>query len=86
MFWGGKVELTEKSTISPHNHEMWEIVVCLSDTGRHIVGSKSYGFKIGRTFLLPSGVSHQARGASDAPGIILYLCFDMRTDLRNLPS
>lgn len=86
MFWGDKVEITEKNTMKPHNHEMWELVVCLSDTGRHIVGSKTYGFKTGRTFLLPSGVPHQAIGEVSAPGIMLYLCFDMRTDLQNLPS
>ena len=86
MFWGDKVEITEKNTMKPHEHEMWELVVCLSDTGRHIVGSKTYGFKIGRTFLLPSGIPHQAIGEASAPGVILYLCFDMRTDLQNLPS
>jgi AraC family transcriptional activator of mar-sox-rob regulon len=66
-----------------HSHEMDELVVCLSDTGRHRIGEEAVEFKRGRTLYLPAGLVHGVLATPEAPGEILFLCFT-HAELTNL--
>lgn len=80
MFWGNKTKITESNIMPPHHHRMSEIVVCISDTGKHDIDGRMYNFQKGRTFFLPGFVPHQAVGTKEDPAEISFVCFDLYTD------
>lgn len=84
MFWGNITKITESNMINPHYHRMVEIVVCLSNTGKHDIDGRMYNFKRGRTFFLPGSVPHQAIGNLGKPAEIAFVCFDLHTDTEHL--
>jgi AraC family transcriptional activator of mar-sox-rob regulon len=85
MLWGNTVHIIGSNMIMPHRHEMHEMVVCLSGTGRHEIDGRTYEFRRGRTFFLPGMVPHQAIGTDSEPAEIAFVCFDPRIDAEQLP-
>lgn len=83
MFWGNRVKITESNMIRTHHHRMTEMVVCLSDTGKHDIGGRTYSFKKGRTFFLPESVPHLAKGSKKEPAEISFICFELHTDIEH---
>ncbi len=91
MLWGAKVKITEENMMDPHAHNMHEFVICLNNTGKHLVDNRLYDFQAGQTVFLPKGISHQAIGSEKEPAEIAFICFDQQSlikyttpDLQNL--
>lgn len=59
-----------------HAHTPHELIVCLSDGGELYLEDKVYPFTVGRTFLLPAGVSHSVTGEKNTHAKIQFICFD----------
>jgi len=72
MFWGNTVKITESNMIPPHQHKMYELVVCISATGEHTIAGRHYKFFPGRTFFLPESVPHQVIGTIENPAVISF--------------
>lgn len=59
-----------------HAHPPHELIVCLDDNGALQSEGDRFLFSAGRTFLLPSGLSHAVIGRKDGPANTQFICFD----------
>jgi AraC-like DNA-binding protein len=84
MFWGDIVKITNSNIIETHKHNMYELVICLSDNGQHIIDGRHYNFKKGRIFFLPELISHRVTVKKDEITKIAFICFDLHTDIEQL--
>lgn len=84
MFWGDIVKIEDSNIIETHKHKMYELVICLSDKGQHIIDGRCYNFKRGRIFFLPELISHRVIVKKDDVTEIAYICFDLHTDIEQL--
>ncbi len=82
MLWGFQVNITEENVMDPHAHDIHELVVCISRTGRHLVGNETFDFQPGLTIFLPSGIMHQAIGSQLEPAEIAFVSFDQQSLIR----
>lgn len=83
MFWGNKVTITESNIMPPHRHRMSEIVVSMSNSGKHEIDGRILNLKQGQTLFLPDSIPHQAIGSKDNPAKIAFICFDLHTDIEH---
>lgn len=59
-----------------HEHLPHELIVCDSNTGQLEVNGKCIDYQIGRTFLIPSGVSHRIVASPKNIAQTQFICFD----------
>lgn len=62
-----------------HQHPPHELVVCLGEEGELSLDNTTFNYGVGRTFLLPSGVSHSVFGSCKRPAKTQFICFDTPT-------
>ena len=69
----------------PHQHEVHELVVCLTDNALFCTEQQQFDFRKGRAFLVQAGVSHyfdwdgEQGGEGVKPAEAILVCFDDRT-------
>ncbi len=59
-----------------HEHPPHELIVCGSDTGQLEINGKISDYRVGRTFLIPSGISHRIIGSPEDAARTQFICFD----------
>lgn len=59
-----------------HEHPPHELIVCGSDKGQLDVNGKLIDYQVGRTFLIPSGVSHRIIASPEEVARTQFICFD----------
>lgn len=81
MLWGHYVLCHGEN--DDHAHDLHELVVVLSDAGRHWVEDQCCELRAGQTVFLPGGVRHRLGGYQGQPAEIVYVCFPPRYFLDN---
>ncbi len=82
MFWGSRVEIEGRNKIT-HRHIMHELVIALSDSGRHFISDRMHHFWPGRIFLLAKDIVHGVHPAPPARAAIQFVCFDQNLLIEN---
>ena len=65
----------------PHQHEVHELVICLTENAFFCAEDQRFGFREGRAFLVKAGASHyfdRDGGESAKPAEAILVCFDDR--------
>ncbi len=83
MFCGMRRKVTEKNMLDVQTWDFFEFIICLSDSGKHLIDGHLFDSTIGRTIFIPRSVSHQTIGTSDQPAVIFFVFFDQKTLLEH---
>ena len=59
-----------------HEHPPHELIICGSDKGQLEVNGKLIDYQVGRTLLIPSGVSHRIVASAEDVARTQFICFD----------
>jgi len=84
MLWG--LTATHSDTTETHQHDLHELVVCLSDSGTFFIDGTAYDYYPGRTLFIPGGTPHHLTATSTVPAKTLFICIAPSSIKQYLPA
>ena len=72
----GSVVADVKEALPFHQHKPHELIICAGNNGLLEVAGVKYDYRVGRTFLIPSNVSHRVIGFQEQSASTQFICFD----------
>lgn len=70
------ITATLTQTLSAHDHQLHEFIVCLNDAGELRAAEQGFPYKTGCSLFIPGGVSHSIVASEKAPAASSFTCFD----------